>query len=470
MANKKDIERRDRGQDGFRAPLVSQDERKENNFMVYLSTFVAVCGSYAFGTGVGYSSPTEAGIRRDLNLTMAQYSLFGSILTFGAMIGAIASGPMADLFGRKGALRISSAFCIGGWLAIYFAQGPMPLDIGRLANGFGMGVFSYVVPVFIAEIAPKQLRGLLTAANQLLIVTGVSVSFVVGTILHWRTMALAGLIPCGVLLLGLFIIPESPRWLAKIGKQREFDAALRKLRGEEIDVSEEAAEIREYIETLERLPKARLIDLFQSRYLSSVIIGVGLMISQQFGGINGICFYASSIFASSGFPADTGTIIYAVLQVVVTTLNALLVDKLGRKPLLLVSLVGMTLGCISTAASFYFKTYQIALGVAPALAVTGILLYIAGFSIGMGAVPWVIMSEIFSIDIKGAAGGLVTLVNWAGAWAVSYTFNFLSKWSSYGTFLLYAAVNVCSILFVMKTVPETKGKTLEQIQAAINGY
>ncbi|KAI7732138.1 hypothetical protein M8C21_025333, partial [Ambrosia artemisiifolia] len=197
-----------------RAPLIVQDEtRKENHYMVYLSTFVAVCGSFSFGTGVGYSSPSEAGIKKDLNLTIAQYSLFGSILTFGAMIGAVTSGPMADFFGRKGAMRISSFFCIGGWLAIYLAQGPVPLDTGRFATGYGMGVFSYVVPVFIAEISPKQLRGLLTAANQLLIIAGVSFSFIIGTLLHWRTMAMAGLIPCVVLLVGLTFIPESPRWL-----------------------------------------------------------------------------------------------------------------------------------------------------------------------------------------------------------------------------------------------------------------
>ncbi|PWA94661.1 sugar transporter ERD6-like 7 [Artemisia annua] len=403
MATNKDKEKReDNGQD-YRAPLIPQDERrKDNNSMVYLSTFVAVCGSYSFGTGIGYSSPSEAAIKKDLNLTIAQYSLFGSILTLGAMIGAVASGPISDYFGRKGALRISSVICIGGWLAIYLAQGPIPLDTGRLATGFGMGVFSYV----------------------LLIIAGVSISFIIGTQLHWRTLALSGLIPCAVLLVGLFFIPESPRWLAKIGKPLEFDSALRLLRGSD-DTYEEAAEIKDYIDTLEKLPKATVFDLFQRRYSRSVIV-------------------------------------------IVTTLNALFIDKAGRKPLLLVSVATMALGCLLAATSFYMKTYQIALVAAPALAVTGILLFIAGFSLGMGAVPWVIMSEIFPINIKGTAGGLVTLVNWAGAWAVSYTFNFLLNWSSYGTFLLYAAVNVACILFVINLVPETKGKTLEEIQAAIN--
>lgn len=436
--------------------------------MVYLSTFVAVCGSYSFGSCAGYSSPTQSAIREDLNLSIAEFSLFGSILTFGAMIGAITSGPIADYIGRKGAMRMSSGFCVAGWLAIFFAQGALALDIGRLATGYGMGVFSYVVPVFIAEIAPKDLRGALTTINQLMICCGVSVSFIIGTMMTWRTLALTGLIPCAILLFGLFIIPESPRWLAKIGHQKEFELALRKLRGKDADISEEAAEIKDYIETLEKLPKVNLFDLFQRRYSSSLIVGVGLMVFQQFGGINGICFYTGSIFESSGFPSDIGTIIYAIIQVPITALGAALIDRTGRKPLLLVSGTGLVIGCILTGISFYMKGHEMAIKAAPILAVTGILVYIGSFSVGMGAVPWVVMSEIYPINIKGAAGSLATLVNWFGAWACSYTFNFLMTWNSFGTFVLYAAVNALSILFVIKIVPETKGRTLEQIQAAIN--
>uniref|UniRef100_A0A5B7AKP3 Putative Major facilitator superfamily protein isoform 1 n=1 Tax=Davidia involucrata TaxID=16924 RepID=A0A5B7AKP3_DAVIN len=455
-------------EDGYGGEDQSKESSKGHQWMVYLSTFVSVCGSFEFGSCAGYSSPTQSAIREDLSLSLAEYSLFGSILTFGAMIGAITSGPIADFIGRKGAMRISSAFCVAGWLAIYFAKGVVPLDIGRLATGYGMGVFSYVVPVFIAEISPKNLRGALTTINQLMICTGVSVAFIIGTVLSWRTLALTGLIPCAVLLLGLFIIPESPRWLAKMGRQKEFEAALRRLRGKDADISHEATEIHDYIETLQQLPKAKLLDLFQRRYLRSVIIGVGLMVFQQFGGINGICFYVSSIFESAGFPSSTGTIIYAVLQVVITALGATLIDKAGRKPLLLVSASGLVLGCILAGTSFYLKYHEIALKASPILAVTGILVYIGSFSAGMGAVPWVVMSEIFPINVKGVAGSLATLTNWFGAWAVSYTFNFLMSWSSYGTFAIYAAINALAILFVIKVVPETKGRTLEQIQAAIN--
>ncbi|KNA16175.1 hypothetical protein SOVF_091490 isoform A [Spinacia oleracea] len=437
-------------------------------WMVYLSTFVVVCGSYEFGACAGYSSPTQSAITAELGLSTAQFSLFGSILTFGAMIGAITSGPIADFIGRKWAMRVYSAFCVGGWFSIYFAKGSLALDIGRLAGGYGMGAFSYVVPVYIAEIAPVNLRGALTTLNQVMICTGVSVAFIIGIVLSWRTLALTGLIPCAVLLLGLFFIPESPRWLAKIGSQKEFEAALQKLRGKDADITHEAAEIQDYIEELEKLPKANMFDLFQKRYLRSVTIGVGLMVCQQFGGINGICFYVSNIFETAGFSPSIGTIIYALLQVVITLIGATLIDRVGRKPMLLVSAAGLVVGCLLTAIAFYLKAHELSEKAAAILAVTGILVYISAFSAGMGAVPWVVMSEIFPINVKGVAGSLATLVNWFGAWSISYTFNFLMEWSSWGTFILYAAINAAAIVFIVMVVPETKGRTLEQIQADIN--
>ncbi|OVA11402.1 Sugar/inositol transporter [Macleaya cordata] len=445
-----------------------QRENKESLWMVYFSTFVSVWGSFEFGTCAGYSSPTQAAITKELNLSLAEYSVFGSILTIGAMIGAITSGAIADFIGRKGAMRTSIAFCVAGWLSIYFAKGALALDIGRLATGYGMGVFSYVVPVFIAEIAPKNLRGGLTTLNQLMIVCGVSASFLIGTVLPWRNLALTSLIPCFIMLVGLFFIPESPRWLAKIGRQKEFEGALQMLRGKDADISYEAAEIQDYIETLQQLPQARILDLFQRRYLRSVTIGVGLMVCQQFGGINGIVFYLSQIFVSAGFPADVGTTIYAILQIVVTALGAALIDKAGRRALLLVSASGLVLGCLLAGTSFYLKVHELSLKSVPALAVTGILVYIGSFSVGMGAVPWVVMSEIFPINVKGVAGSLATLVNWFGSWVASYTFNYLMSWSSYGTFIIYAVINGLAILFVAILVPETKGRTLEEIQAAVN--
>ncbi|KAL5150889.1 Sugar transporter ERD6-like 16 [Glycine soja] len=446
--------------------------------MVLLSTLVAVCGSFTFGTCVGYSAPTQAAIRADLNLSLAEFSMFGSLVTIGAMLGAITSGRITDFIGRKGAMRISTGFCITGWIAVFFSKGSYSLDFGRFFTGYGIGVISYVVPVYIAEIAPKNLRGGLATTNQLLIVTGASVSFLLGSVIHWRKLALAGLVPCICLLIGLCFIPESPRWLAKVGREKEFQLALRRLRGKDVDISDEAAEILDSIETLRSLPKIKLLDLFQSKHVRSVVIGVGLMVCQQFVGINGIGFYTAETFIAAGLSSGkAGTIAYACLQVPFTVLGAILMDKSGRRPLMMVNLLASfrnwdilrLLYCrycfLSQGKSL---DQSLMLECAPIFAVAGVLIYIAAYSIGVGPVPWVIMSEIFPIHVKGIAGSLVVLANWLGAWIVSYTFNSLMSWSSPGTLFLYAGSSLLTILFVTKLVPETKGKTLEEIQAWIS--
>ncbi|XP_031480076.1 sugar transporter ERD6-like 16 [Nymphaea colorata] len=470
MAKAKDVE----SGESIILPLISRGTKEVgcgSNCMVLLSTLVAVAGSFQFGMSGGFSSPAQAGIRRDLHLTLAEYSMFGSILTIGAMVGAIMSGRLSDFLGRKGAMRISSIFCVVGWLFIYVAKGAWSLDIGRLSLGYGIGILSFVVPTYIAEITPKNMRGALTTANQLLIVCGGSFSYLLGTVVTWRTLALMGFIPSMLQMLGLCFIPESPRWLAKVGKQEEFESELRRLRGGSADISDEAIEIQKYVESIAKLPKARIRDLFRRNYLYSVIVAVGLILLQQFGGINGIGFYASETFVAAGFSSgNAGTVAMAAIQVPVTTVGALLLDRVGRRPLIMVSATGTCLGCFLAGLSFLIKGHVSSPDIIPILALAGILLYIGSFSIGLGAVPWLIMSEIFPLHVKGMAGSLVTLVHWFGSWAISYAFNFLMTWSSSGTLFVFSAVGALTVLFVAKLVPETKGRTLEEITSAMSSF
>ncbi|KAE8701963.1 Sugar transporter ERD6-like 16 [Hibiscus syriacus] len=242
------------GRSEMKRPLIQHtnttDETKSKGLLkvVFLSTFVAVLGSYEFGAWMGYLAPVQAAITTDLHLSIAEFSVFGSILNVGAMIGAITSGRIADFVGRKGAMRVSSAFSVTGWIAIYFSEGALQLDIGRFLCGYGIGIFAYVVPIYVAEIAPKDLRGGLATLNQLMIVIGGSASFLAGTVLQWRLLALTGIIPCLIQLVGLVFIPESPRWLAKAGYEKEFYSALRRLHGDnEDDISHEANEIQALI-------------------------------------------------------------------------------------------------------------------------------------------------------------------------------------------------------------------------------
>ncbi|KAK9919725.1 hypothetical protein M0R45_028306 [Rubus argutus] len=446
----------------------SGSEHSSATSMVVLSTLVAVSGSYVFGSAVGYSSPARSGVMDDLGLSIAEYSVFGSILTIGAMIGAIVSGKLADYIGRRGTMGFSQIFCIFGWLAVAFSKVAWWADLGRLLVGCGMGLLSYVVPIYIAEITPKNLRGGFTTVHQLMICCGVSLTYLVGAFVNWRALALIGTIPCVVQILGLFFIPESPRWLAKIGQQKESEAVLQHLRGKHADTSREAAEIRDYTETLNHLSEASILDLFQWRYAHSLLVGVGLMVLQQFGGVNGIAFYASTIFISAGFSDSVGTIAMVAVQIPMTALGVVLMDKSGRRPLLLVSSAGTCLGCLFVGLSFMLQDRQNWSQVTPIFALVGVLIYTGSFSLGMGGIPWVIMSEIFPINMKGSAGSLVTLVSWLGSWIVSYAFNFLMDWNSEGTFFLFSSICGATVLFVAKLVPETKGRTLEEIQASMN--
>ncbi|KAG7577993.1 MFS transporter superfamily [Arabidopsis thaliana x Arabidopsis arenosa] len=435
--------------------------------ILLFTTFTTLCGTFSYGTAAGFTSPAQTGIMAGLNLSLAEFSFFGAVLTIGGLVGAAMSGKLADIFGRRGALGVSNSFCMAGWLMIAFSQATWSLDIGRLFLGVAAGVVSYVVPVYIVEIAPKKVRGTFSAINSLVMCGSVAVTYLLGSIISWQKLALISTVPCVFEFVGLFFIPESPRWLSRNGRVKESEVALQRLRGNNTDITKEAAEIKKYMENLQEFKEDGFLDLFNPRYSRVITVGIGLLVLQQLGGLSGYTFYLSSIFKKSGFPNNVGVMISSVVQSVTSVLGIVIIDKYGRRSLLTVATVMMCLGSLITGLSFLFQNYGLLEHYTPISTFMGVLIFLTSITIGIGGIPWVMISEMTPMNIKGSAGTLCNLTSWSSNWFVSYTFNFLFQWSSSGVFFIYTIISGVGILFVIKMVPETRGRSLEEIQAAI---
>lgn len=376
---------------------------------------------------------------------------------------------MVQRLGRKLSLMAAAVPFVLGFTVIVAAQGVWMLYVGRALTGLASGVTSLTVPLYISETAHERVRGLLGSCVQLMVVLGIMGVYLAGLVLDWRWLAVCSSIPPTLMLLSMCWMPETPRFLLSRGRRREAEEALRFLRGPEATVEWESARIEEAAQ--EQGGGFQLSDLRDPGVFKPLLLGVFLMVFQQMTGINAIMFYAESIFEQAHFPnGDLGSVLVGVVQVLFTAVAAVIMDRAGRKLLLMISGVCMALSTAAFGIYFYLLEQPQPQTQLAWLALLSMGVFITGFALGWGPIPWLLMSEILPVKVRGFAGAVCVLTNWTMAFVVTKSFtDMMTLLTSAGTFWLFSSMCVLNLVFTTFFVPETKGKTLEQIEAIFRG-
>lgn len=436
------------------------------NRYVYIASAVCALGGLLFGFDTGIISGAVLFITDDLELSPFLEGAVVSGILVGAIIGAGGSGPLADRFGRrKTTIAAGIVFAVGA-LGSAFATDVWSLIIARIVLGLAVGSSTIFVPLYIAEIAPKKSRGALSTLFQLAITIGVLTAYGVNYALAgaeaWRWMLGLGAVPAIILVVGMLPLKESPRWLAIQGRQDEARSVLRRARNTEQEVDDEMRAI----EDAKQHEEAGWGELKRRWVRPLLIVGIGLAIGQQIVGINTIIYYAPTIMQSTGFGAATAiaaTVGIGVVNVLFTGVALVVIDRVGRKKLLLMGLVGMAVSLLILGLGFALPTSS---GATAAVTFIGLLLYIASFGASFGVVLWVILPEIFPTRIRGVAMSLCTICHWSANLAVSLSFlPLVEAIGQTPVFWGYCAISIGAFVFVAKLVPETKGRSLEQIES-----
>jgi MFS transporter, SP family, galactose:H+ symporter len=417
----------------------------------------------------GYHTAVISGILDVLTthfrLTVLQEGLAVSTILLGGLLGSLFAGQLADRFGRKPILLITAFIFCASSLILYYAEAYTLFLMGRLISGVAVGMGSILAPLYLGEVAPPHYRGRFVSLFQLMIGLGILIAYGMNVLLatrhDWHLVFLLSLIPALIQFAGLFFVPETPAWLASHYQKKEAKEAYEELR----DDTQWKKSLQQLQHNEESMPPHRFA-LLQPMYHKVLFIGLILSIFQQITGINTIIYYAPKIFAlvaGSEGQELWPTLAIGVINLIATFVALILLDKLGRRLFLLIGSGGMFLCQILLALSFLIKT-----PLTRDMAVISTLAYGAFFSIGFGPITWVILSEIFPVSIRGKAMGVAIFANWLFNYLISLTFlMFIEKLGSAVTFLLYGAITFLSFIFIYFLIPETKGKSLEQIEAMV---
>ncbi|XP_042873724.1 facilitated trehalose transporter Tret1-like [Penaeus japonicus] len=442
----------------------------------YIAALSATMGAFCFGTALGYSSPagillTTNSTDSSLQLSPTENSWFSSSVNLGALVGGPIGGLCINAIGRRGTMLASFPFYLGSWAIIAFAQNFAMLLAGRIIVGLCTGITCIAAPTYIGEFASADIRGMLGSGFQLMVVFGILYAYVFGAFINsWQILAVICAVPTILYCVLMVFSKESPSYLLFKGKEKEAKEALQHFRGRDYNIQPEMQMLKQSLEDSKE-SKTSFSDLKQSYILKPLLIALALMFFQQLSGVNAVLFNLKTIFADSGtdLSDDVSSIIIGVVQVLATAVASVLMDKAGRKILLIISSAAMTVSLVSLGVFFYLKDNGdvSALGWLP---ITSLIIFIASFSIGYGPIPWLMMGELFSANVREAAGSLSTMANWSISFIVTLLFEPLQDAiHEYGVYWIFGGVCAINLVFCVLVVPETKGKTLQEITALFGG-
>lgn len=438
-----------------------------NPAFVYLAAIFAALGGLLFGYDTGVISGAELFIRGEFALSTFALEIIVSGVLAGAAVGALIGGRLADLFGRRRLLIATAIIFAAGAILCALATSAAILATGRIIVGFAIGLSSSGVPVYISEVAPAEARGWQVSLFQLAITVGILLAYLVdyafAAIQGWRWMFGLAVVPAAIFGIGMIFLPESPRWLVRRGRADAARAMLARIRGTAaID-----AELLDIEQSASRAPESgRFSDLMARAIRPALVVGIGLAFFQQITGINTVIYYAPLMIQSAGISSASGAILatagIGAVNVLMTIVSMWLIDRRGRRPLLLTGIAGMaiTLGLLGYVFHASHPSARMAW-----VAVVSMMAYVASFAISLGPIFWLLISEIYPLKIRNSAEGVAATFNWGANLLVTLTFlTLVEKLGPSTTFWVYGICAVAAGIFSYYFVPETKGRSLEQIE------
>ncbi len=447
-------------------PVPKNEAGANGKRLVYLATAISALGGMLFGYDIGVISGAILFIKSDFALSPGLEEVVVSSVLLGSLVGAVVGGLLADRLGRRRLLIVTAAVFASGAVGAALAPAIVWLVAARVVAGAAIGIASFVAPLYISEIAPVAIRGKLVSINQVALTSGIVISYGIDYAFAgseaWRWMFALAVIPAAAFAVGLVFIPESPRWLVGRGHLDQARAVLTRIRGPE-QVEGELTEIRNSVAQ----QQGHWSELLGPLLRPAMVVGIGLAVAQQITGINTVIYYAPTILKFAGLSSSSVAILASVgvglVNVALTLVAMQLIDRVGRRPLLLVSLAGMAVSLFVLGLAFALPQLKGSLGW---IAVAGLMTYVGSFAVGLGPVFWLMLSEIYPLRMRGRAMSVGTVANWGANLIVALSFLTLTEvLGKAPTFWLYGVVSIGAWVFAFLLVPETKGRSLEDIEA-----